>query len=83
MKKKKVKTLTAILLAVGIFDLTFIVTMIIIFCIKGVVPDVLIQCVLGASGVEAFVSAAIQICKIIFEKKGEGSNVQDYSEIDQ
>ena len=83
MKKKGMKTLTVILLTVGVFDLIFITTMIIIFCIKGVVPDVLIQCVLGASGVEAFVSAAIQICKIIFEKERGNSDVQDYSEIDK
>ena len=85
MKKKKIKTLTVILLAVGVFDLAFIITMIVIFCIMGSVPDVLIQCVLGASGVEAFVSAAIQICKIIFEKpKKEGQEYEqhDYSEIE-
>lgn len=83
MKRKSIKTLTAILLAVGIFDVLFIITMIIIFCIKDVVPDVLIQCVLGASGVEAFVSAAIQICKIIVKKERGNSDVQDYSEIDE
>lgn len=83
MKKKGMKTLTVILLTVGVFDLIFITTMIIIFCIKGIVPDVLIQCVLGASGVEAFVSAAIQICKIIFKKERGNSDVQDYSEIDK
>ncbi len=70
-EKKKMKTLTAVLLAVGIFDVIFIVAMTAIFCIVGSVPDVLIQCVLGASGVEAFVSAAIQIVKTIFEKKEE------------
>lgn len=80
-EKKKMKTLTVILLAVGVFDLTFITAMIVIFCIKGFVPDVLIQCVLGASGVEAFFTAAIQIIKIIFEKGND--NERDYSEIDQ
>ena len=83
MKKKSIKTLTVILLAVGVFDVLFIITMIIIFCIKGAVPDVLIQCVLGASGMEALFSAAIQICKIIFKKQGENSDVQDYPEIDE
>lgn len=71
LEKKKMKTLTVILLAVGVFDLAFITAMIVIFCIKGTVPDVLIQCVLGASGVEAFFTAAIQICKIIFERKND------------
>jgi hypothetical protein len=50
--------------------------MIVIFCIKGVVPDVLIQSVLGASGVEAFVSAAIQISKIIFKDKNDETEVE-------
>ena len=70
-QKKKMKTLTAVLLAVGIFDVLFIVAMTVIFCVVGSVPDTLIQCVLGASGVEAFVSAAIQITKTIYEKKPE------------
>lgn len=74
LEKQKRKTLTVILLAVGVFDVAFVVAMIVIFCIKGSVPDTLIQCVLGASGVEAFVSAAIQICKIIFEKKTKKQN---------
>lgn len=69
LDKQGRKTLTVILLAVGVFDVAFIVAMIVIFCVKGSVPDTLIQCVLGASGVEAFLTAAIQIVKIIFEKK--------------
>ena len=81
--KQKMKTLTTILLVVGVFDLAFIITMIIIFCIKDAVPDVLIQCVLGASGVEAFMTAAIQIIKIIFKKERKDSDEQDHAEIDQ
>ena len=69
LDKQGRKTLTVILLAVGVFDVAFIITMIVIFCIYQAVPDVLIQCVLGASGIEAFLTAAIQIVKIIFEKK--------------
>lgn len=67
-KKKKMKTLTVILLAVGVFLVAFIVSMIVIFCVKGSVPDVLIQCVLGAGGVEALLCAAIQIVNTIIEK---------------
>ena len=69
LDKQGRKTLTVILVAVGVFDVAFIITMIVLFCIFQTVPDVLIQCVLGASGVEAFLTAAIQIVKIIFEKK--------------
>jgi len=71
LDKQGRKTLTVILLAVGVFDVAFIITMIVIFCIYQAVPDVLIQCVLGASGVEAFLTAAIQIVKIVFEKKNK------------
>lgn len=69
LDKQGRKTLAVILLAVGVFDVAFIITMIVLFCVFQTVPDVLIQCVLGASGVEAFLTAAIQIVKIIFEKK--------------
>ena len=69
LDKQGRKTLTVILLAVGVFDVAFIITMIVLFCIYQAVPDVLIQCVLGASSVEVFLTAAIQIVKIIFEKK--------------
>jgi hypothetical protein len=53
-----------ILLAVGVFILAFIVCMIIIFCVKGAVPDTLIQYTLGAGGVEALAMAAIKISKV-------------------
>lgn len=78
-EKAKRKTLTVILLAVGVFDVAFIITMIVLFCIYQSVPDVLIQSVLGASGVEVFLTAAIQIVKIIFEKK---KKKQDETEVE-
>jgi hypothetical protein len=75
-ERVKRKTLTVILLAVGVFDVAFIIAMIVLFCIFQSVPDVLIQSVLGASGVEAFVSAAIQISKIIFKDKNDETEVE-------
>jgi hypothetical protein len=39
--------------------------MIITYWVMGSVPDTLIQCVLGGSGVEVFLLAAIKIAKII------------------
>lgn len=62
---KKRKTSNLILLLLGLFVLAFIITMIVIFCVKGAVPDTLIQYVLGAGGVEAVLLAAIKISKII------------------
>lgn len=78
--KGKMKTLTAVLLAVGVFIALFIVSMIVTFWVKGSVPDVLIQCVLGAGGVEALLCAAIQIVNTIIEKKLERKNKEEETE---
>ena len=40
-----------------------------IFCVKGAVPDTLIQYTLGAGGVEALLLAGIKISKVM---KGDG-----------
>ena len=64
-KKKRRKTRNVVLLSLGIFLLAFIVAMIVIFCVKGSVPDTLIQYVLGAGGVEAVVLAGIKITDTI------------------
>ena len=58
------KTSNKILLAMGLFLLAFIVSMTAIFCVKGAVPDTLIQYTLGAGGVEALLLAGIKIGKI-------------------
>jgi len=66
---KKRKTSNLVLLVIGIFILTFIISMEVIFCIKGSVPDVLIQYTLGAGGVEVFLLAAIKISKVVVGEK--------------
>lgn len=73
-EKKKRKTSNLILLVLGIFVLAFIVSMEVIFCVKGSVPDVLIQYTLGAGGVEALLLAAIKIVKVVNGKKEEVDN---------
>ena len=66
------KTSNKILLAIGLFALAFIAAMTVIFCVKGSVPDTLIQYILGAGGVEALLLAGIKISKILSgEKTGE------------
>ena len=78
LDKQGRKTLTVSLLAVGVFCVAFIITMIVIFCFKGSVPDTLIQYTLGAGGLEAFFCAVIQCVNTIFKKdkqdetEGEG-----------
>ena len=59
------KTSNKILLILALFALAFIVTMTVIFCLYQSVPDTLIQCVLGAGGVEALALAGIKISKVI------------------
>lgn len=61
--RKARKTSNLVLIALGVFALVFIVTMIVVFCIKGSVPDTLIQYTLGAGGVEAVALSAIRIAK--------------------
>lgn len=71
---KKLKTSNLILLIIGIFILTFVVAMTVIFCIKGAVPDTLIQYVLGAGGLEVLLLAGIKISKVVVgEKYNESS----------
>lgn len=68
-RRRKAKTSDVILLTMGLFAAVFIVAMTVIFCIKGSVPDTLIQYSLGAGGVEALLLAGIKISKV---KAGEG-----------
>ena len=70
--RKSRKTSNLVLLVLGLFVLVFIITMIIIFCVTGAVPDTLIQYTLGAGGVEALALSAIKIAKVKCENK-EGS----------
>lgn len=65
------KTSNLILLAMGLFALAFVVAMTVIFCVKGAVPDTLIQYTLGAGGAEALLLAGIKISKVL---KGRGDD---------
>ena len=69
--RKARKTSNVVLLVLGVFVLAFIITMIVIFCIKGSVPDTLIQYTLGAGGVEAVALSAIKIMKVKCGTKNE------------
>lgn len=71
------KTSNLILLVMGLFALTFIVAMTVIFCVKGAVPDTLIQYTLGAGGVEAVLCAGIKISKVFTGKKSKNDEEGD------
>ena len=72
LNKKQRKTSTVVLVLLGVFALLFIIAMTIIFCVKGSVPDALIQYTLGAGGVEAVALSAIKVSKVVAgEKTGE------------
>lgn len=70
------KTSNKILLAMGLFALAFIAAMTVIFCVKGAVPDTLIQYTLGAGGMEALLLAGIKISKVLSgDKPGEKEDI--------
>ncbi len=68
------KTSNRVLLALGVGAASFIVAMTVIFCVKGAVPDTLIQYTLGAGGVEALLLAGIKISKVRAGKDGDGDS---------
>ena len=70
-KKKKRKTSNIVLLVLGLFIMAFIVSMEVIFCVTGSVPDTLIQYTLGAGGLEVLVMAGIKISKVVSGEKEE------------
>ena len=73
--RKKWNTSRKVLAVLGAFLLVFIVTMIVIFCVKGSVPDTLIQCVMGGGSIEAVAMAGIEISKVISGKDpGKGND---------
>jgi len=67
------KTSNIILALLGVFLLAFIAAMTVIFCVKGAVPDTLIQYTLGAGGVEALLLAGIKISKVIAGEKEDNN----------
>lgn len=74
--RKKTKKSDFILLVLGLFLFAFIVSMIVIFCVKGSVPDTLIQYTLGSGGLEALLLAAIKVSKVF---KGEKTTESEES----
>ena len=73
-RKKTMKTRNKILIIVSVFLLVFIIAMTIIFCVKGSVPDTLIDKVLGVGGVVDIMTAAITIADKVFERKKSVKN---------
>lgn len=76
-KKGKMSSLSKILLIIGLFDLAFIIAMIVIFLYTGQEMSTLISCVLGASGVEAIVSAVIKVTNIKHDKEEVNDGYSD------
>nr|DAV52420.1 MAG TPA: hypothetical protein [Caudoviricetes sp.] len=80
-KEEPMNTSTRIILIMGIFACLFIVTMTVTFWVKNAVPDTLIQYVLGAGGVEAFLLSGIKISKVLTEarqlKESAKETIQD------
>lgn len=70
-KNNKRKTSNIVLLVLGIFIMAFIISMEVIFCVTGSVPDTLIQYTLGAGGLEVLLLAGIKISKVVSGEKEE------------
>lgn len=65
------KTTARVLCLLGAGMAVFISAMCVIFCVKGAVPDTLIQYTLGTGGLEALLLAFIKISRIISGEKNE------------
>ena len=76
---KERKTSNVVLVILAVFLLAFIVAMTVIFCVKGSVPDTLIQYTMGAGGIEALLLAGIKISKVVTGNKS-GSDPSDWAE---
>lgn len=73
-------TSNKVLCILSTFLLVFIVTMTVIFCVKGAVPDTLIQYTLGAGGIEALMLAAIKVSKVISSGKSSMTETTEQNE---
>ena len=72
-KKKKLNTLDKILIVLSVAIFSFVVATMIIYTVKDWQFDTLIQCFLGAGGLESFIMGSIQIAKY-FKRKGDDKN---------
>lgn len=78
MKKNILGTMDLILLIIGIFLTVFTTAMIVIHCVTGSTPDMLITCVFGICGIEGGVMGWIKTSKNKLQKlksKRENSNL--------
>lgn len=76
---KQRRTSNVVLAVMALFLLAFIVAMIVVFCIKGSVPDTLIQYTMGAGGLEALLLAGIKVSKVV-TGNNSGSDSPDGAE---
>ena len=63
MKKRQIRTMDVILVFIAVFLLAFIVTMVILYCITGAIPDTLCTCVFAACGGECGIMGWIKTVK--------------------
>ncbi len=71
--KKKMNNLDKVLIVLSVAIFSFVVATMIIYTVKGWQFDTLIQCFLGAGGLESFITGGIQIAKY-FKRKGDDNN---------
>ena len=69
----KIDKIDRFVIAVMVYWLLFVITMTIIFCIKNMVPDTLIQYGLGGGAIELVCTALIEIMKERRDKNERGN----------
>lgn len=69
-ENKNIDKIDRFVIAVMVYWLLFVITMTIIFCVKNMVPDTLIQYGLGGGAIELVCTALIEIMKERWEKNG-------------
>ena len=72
--KKPIDKIDRFVIAVMVYWFTFVVAMTVIFCVKGIVPDTLIQYGLGGGAIELVCTALIEIVK---EREGKKRDERD------
>ena len=68
------KFLDRVLVCIALFLLAFIVTMIVIFCVKGEIPDTLVDKVLDGATWELAISGLITVSKNLTKSKKKGGS---------
>ena len=80
--KTSTKTLNFCIIVDVLLIICFIVTMIILYCQTGAIPDTLCTCFFATAGGELLCTMMITLFKLKYPKKKEEEDDNDYEHID-